>query len=340
MQVKVLDWPSSLPLLRETHKIWSAGLSFADYLAYNHKQRCSFWGKRNLRLMALSRNGEILSSLKLYRLSLQSRGKSFPFFGIGAMYTPERQRGKGHALALVERIMQMAIEEQAAGLLLYSDIGADFYEQAGFIACGGLSFSITLPKLPEEEKKLAALGLAGYQRSPLNKEHTDLVLRHYRRWLSRSSFGYVREEDYLTYKIEKESFLHEKSRLAWPGLQILHDINIDMETGTNFYAIIEMAGSTLRVLELGGEGAWQAVLAHCLRENIRKIKGWEGVLAELAPGFRLDSLLSRQLNRPVTDFSFTFQERSWGLPMLLPLESSVETWCDAIPCPIPELDHL
>jgi hypothetical protein len=52
--------------------------------------------------------------------------------GIGAVFTPPQLRGRGHAPALIERVIA---EESAAGTpvaTLFSEIGAEYYTKSGF----------------------------------------------------------------------------------------------------------------------------------------------------------------------------------------------------------------
>lgn len=332
---KPVHWPDYLPLLRETHKIWSAGLSFAHYVEYNARQRVSAWGRRHLSLICLYQDkdqSEILSSLKLYRLNMKCRGRDYLVFGIGAMYTPQSRREKGYGQTLLRAVIDKARNEKVAGLLLFSDIGEEFYEQVGFQLIGGASFSLDLPRFAAENRVVCR------KIKPLEEVDIAFIERHYTRWLASRPYAVERSENYWRYKIAKEKYLQENSRLSWPELTLL-----ELENG---YAILEKAGATLRILELvysppgTTEQAWAEIFSYCSAERIRRIKGWEGVLLDLAPAYRLDKLAANLYRRPLQDFQLYFEERGWGSPMFLSLSEELESWCEITPCPMLELDHL
>lgn len=332
---KPVHWPDYLPLLRETHKIWSAGLSFAHYVDYNAGQRVSAWGRRHLSLLCLYQDidqREILSSLKLYKLDMRCRGRDYLVFGIGAMYTPLARRERGYGQTLLRAVIDKARRENADGILLFSDIGEEFYEQVGFELIGGASFSLDLPRFASESME------PGPKSKLLEKSDIGFIERHYTRWLASRPFAVERSENYWLYKIAKEKYLQENSRLSWPGLILL-----ELDNG---YAILEKAGATLRILELvysppsTTEQAWAEIFTYCTAERIRRLNGWEGVLFDLAPAYRLDKLAASLYRRPLQDFRLYFEERGWGAPMFLALNEELESWYEITPCPILELDHL
>lgn len=335
-EARAVHWPDYLPLLKETHKIWSAGLTFAHYVDYNASQRVSAWGRRHLSLLCLydtENEKEILSSLKLYKLTLKSRGQDFFIYGIGAMYTPQTRRQKGYGQALLLEVIKKAEEENVDGLLLFSDIGEEFYEQVGFELIGGASFTLQLPRFGGEDLEACPPLKA------LEESDVPFVERHYKRWLHKRPYAVERAENYWRYKISKEKYLQANSKLSWPGLSLLKLVD--------GYAILEKAGATLRILELiHGSGqcalekAWSEIFAYCASQRIRRLTGWEGVLFDLAPAYRLDKLAAALCKRPLQDFHLYFEDRGWGAPMLLPLNEKLESWCEIAPCPILELDHL
>jgi GNAT superfamily N-acetyltransferase len=65
-----------------------------------------------------------VASAKLYTLEASLDGRPLRIFGIGALFTAPAHRGRGHARALVERLLERAAGEGATVALLFSIIGA------------------------------------------------------------------------------------------------------------------------------------------------------------------------------------------------------------------------
>ncbi|HEX5070167.1 MAG TPA: GNAT family N-acetyltransferase [Vicinamibacterales bacterium] len=90
------------------------------------------WGRKHLRRMALIDGDSLLASAKRYDLQASVGGRMVPVLGIGAVFTPDSQRGRGHARALLDLMIEDAVSRQCAFALLFSEIGAEYYERAGF----------------------------------------------------------------------------------------------------------------------------------------------------------------------------------------------------------------
>lgn len=345
-KLTTLSFPLVLKILKETHRIWSGGLTYYASLDYLERQASSAWGRRNLRMRALQIPGAtrlaegIVSSCKTYNLTLRARSlagrpRHLNFLGLGAIYTPEVHRGRGYARRLLELLQEEARAQGKDGLLLFSDIGSDFYGSCGFLEMSAATFTLEINGSFQVEA-------GAYQVVSLSDFPAGTLARHYSRWLARERLAVERDETYFSYKIMKEGYLHSHSQLSWPGLLVM--------TGADLkgYAILEAGGATVRILEIIAEEPRQffkAILHFTLSRKARRIRGWESVLADLAPGFDLKRCLlgSLQSNgRGIKDFYF--EERSWGCPMILPLNPSLEAelshWCNFSPCPILEFDHL
>jgi predicted N-acetyltransferase YhbS len=118
-----------------TFPIWNEGLTRTAYGQWNEAQMRTAWGRDHLHRLALVDDaGDVLASLKRYRFTVRYDGEIMPMLGIGAVFTPPHLRGRGHAPALMERVIA---EEQAAGApiaTLFSEIGSDYYTRTGFEA--------------------------------------------------------------------------------------------------------------------------------------------------------------------------------------------------------------
>jgi GNAT superfamily N-acetyltransferase len=119
-------------ILDGTYAIWGEGLSRSSYGSWNRAQMRTEWGRKHLRRMALLDGDTLLASAKRYDFQAVLAGESVPVLGIGAVFTPETRRGHGHARALLDLMIDDATARGCAYALLFSEIGAAYYERAGF----------------------------------------------------------------------------------------------------------------------------------------------------------------------------------------------------------------
>ena len=121
-------------ILDGTYPIWGEGLSRSAYGAWNRAQMATDWGRKHLRRMALINGDTLLASAKRYDFQAIVAGRPVSVLGIGAVFTPESERGRGHARTLIDLMIDDAVSRQCAFALLFSEIGAEYYERAGFRA--------------------------------------------------------------------------------------------------------------------------------------------------------------------------------------------------------------
>jgi len=120
-------------ILDSTYPIWNEGLSRQAYGQWNAAQLRTPWGRDHLhRFALLDEHGGVLASAKRYRHDVRVGDRNGWMCGIGAVFTPEPHRGRGHASTLVERMLEDASREGALVAGLFSEIGTDFYERLGF----------------------------------------------------------------------------------------------------------------------------------------------------------------------------------------------------------------
>ena len=119
-------------ILDGTYPIWGEGLSRESYSAWNRGQMSTEWGRSHLNRVALIDGGALLASAKRYDFEARVGAERVPVLGIGAVFTPVDQRGRGHARRLVERMVEDATARGCGYALLFSEIGAAFYESMGF----------------------------------------------------------------------------------------------------------------------------------------------------------------------------------------------------------------
>jgi len=360
MKLASADWQELLPVFRETFKIWSPGLTKSDYLEYQHRQINHPWARRNIRHLTLNCDGKIVSSLKLSSINLQVRGENYRVGGIGAVYTQLECRNRGYASELMEETVELAKKEKFQALILFSDIDCGFYARYGFQEIGAADLLIQLPVLKGKpvfppavevcEDGAVTIELDGISyelhQERFLPEHLDYATRHYRQWLRRQPYGIDRDQQYYSYKLMRESFLHEHSHLSWPAISIT---SIKAEGVAAGYAITESAGGVLRILEIVAqnkvrEAIWAALLVRALSEKLIRIRAWESLAADFAPAFNLKQLINKIGLDELIPQSFkgqlNYYDRSWGRGMLLPFDDKLEDLHLTAPCPLVELDHL
>ena len=307
MKLVQADWQNILKVLHESYKIWSPGLTKADYYANLSRQMAHPWGRKHLRFVIHERNKTIASSCKLYDLQLVSRGVRYRILGIGAVYTQLKHRGEGCASQLITELIELARSEDYDGLLLYTEIGCEFYEQFGFELLGDADFVIELSEALKNSVKL----MKGHDfslASPVEFADIASSLPHHARWLRRQPYGIARTELYMHFKLSKEKFLHEKSKLSWPMLQIMslqprsaaeadntaarssasdarHRSKAQKKTTArdavqeSGYLLFECGSENVRMLEIiGSENAqlelWKRFLTHAVQIGAKRIRGW------------------------------------------------------------------
>lgn len=119
-------------LLDDTFPLWGDGLTRKGYGQWNIAQERTDWGTRHLRRFALMDGARVLSSAKRYDLSLWLKGRRVSGLGVGAVFTPESQRGHGHAAAIVKALEDQARGDGAEVSLLFSEIGPQYYTRLGY----------------------------------------------------------------------------------------------------------------------------------------------------------------------------------------------------------------
>jgi len=120
-------------ILDGTYPVWNEGLTREAYGRWNRAQMETVWGRAHLRRLAWIDGGTVLSSAKRYDFDALIDGHPAAVVGIGAVFTPAERRGRGHAATLLDAICDDAIARGCTHALLFSEIGAPFYERHGFV---------------------------------------------------------------------------------------------------------------------------------------------------------------------------------------------------------------
>jgi GNAT superfamily N-acetyltransferase len=133
MNVVVASGSLLAEILGLTFEIWNEGLTARAYSQWNAAQLRTPWGRANLQRLALvDDGGRLLATAKRYRFGMRLDGRTGWMSGIGAVFTPPTQRGRGYATQLVERLLDMERRDGALLAGLFSEIDPAFYQRLGF----------------------------------------------------------------------------------------------------------------------------------------------------------------------------------------------------------------
>jgi GNAT superfamily N-acetyltransferase len=270
MRLVVADGEILEQVLAESHGIWGDGLTRRAYLQYNLAQLRTPWGSGHLRRYALvDKEGSVLTSAKQYGLRARVEGREISAVGIGAVYTPRAHRGRGHAAAIITRLIDEAARGGAELAILFSEIGPGYYERLGFrtVPRRELLLSIvekagapmTLVRTGEERDIAAVAALA------------DSMSR-----VNRFSIG--QNEEYVRFGLSRKRLL---AGLLPPGALSVEFFIVEEGTSAVAFVILTTAGDDV-VLEMCGDrdpaGARVGALLQVLRartpgERALKVRG-------------------------------------------------------------------
>lgn len=193
----------------ETWSLWGDGLTREAYARFNDAQMRTEWGAANLERVAWVDGGELLASAKRYWLTLSLSGEPVRCLGIGAVFTPPAMRGRGHAAAMIEAMIEAASRDGVEYALLYSEIGGDYYARLGFDA---LPLSETLVTLKPQPRPGAPAVLV---RAGDDRDFADIATMHERR-ASGFLLAQQRSAGYARHAIAKQRML---AALSAPGVR-------------------------------------------------------------------------------------------------------------------------
>ncbi|CAN5869547.1 hypothetical protein BH18ACI5_BH18ACI5_08490 [soil metagenome] len=257
-------------ILGESHGIWADGLTLRSYRQYNLAQLRTAWGARHLQRYALlDGSGAVLTSAKSYELRARVDGREVDAVGIGAVYTPAQQRGRGHAATIINRLVSDAASRGAELAILFSEIGSAYYERLGFTPVPRREFLFSVV-----EKKGAPMTLVrtGEERDmPAVAALAAAMSMHTR-------FAIGQSEDYVRYGLSRKRLL---AGLLPPGALTVEFFIVEEGISAVAFAILTTAGDDV-VLEMCGDrdpaGARVGALLQVLRartpsESALRVRG-------------------------------------------------------------------
>ncbi|MGD1067565.1 MAG: GNAT family N-acetyltransferase [Vulcanimicrobiaceae bacterium] len=145
-------------VLPESAPLWAGERTFAEYADELRTAAGSAWGRRRFRTFGLWVDEQLVASCKRYDRTLRCGTRRFRAAGIGAVFTPPALRGRGYATALLGALLDAERAQGTDFAFLFSDIGATFYEQLGFVALPSRAFTLRADTLGGERIPIAPLG--------------------------------------------------------------------------------------------------------------------------------------------------------------------------------------
>ena len=229
-------------ILAESHAIWSDGLTREAYAKYNAAQMRTAWGARHLRRVALVDGTDVVASAKRYDFTARLDGDVVRAVGIGAVYTPERQRGRGYARDIIDRLLTDASAEGAVLAVLFSEIDPDYYARMGFVAIPRREVLIR-PRPGRREGAPAVLVRAGEERD------VPAVTALARAMASTYRFAVEPDEDFIRFGLSKKRLL---AGLLDPHLLSVEFFIVEEGASAVAFAILTVTSED-SVLEMCGD---------------------------------------------------------------------------------------
>jgi predicted N-acetyltransferase YhbS len=265
-------------ILDATHEIWNENLDRSAYGRYFDAQLATSWGRSRLTRTALVDGGQVLASAKEYRLDASLDGRPVRVLGVGAVFTQPAHRGRGHARALLERLLERAQADGFDLALLFSEIDPGYYARLGFVPLETREVHL---RVREDARRGAPATLvrAGEDRDLADIAAMDAIRAEPFR------FHLTRDRDWIQYSIVKRRLL---AGLGSTGLREVHFFI--MEEGASAVAYVAaLARGNEWVIDQAGDrdpsgarvGAiLQTLIAREPAEKRPSIKAW------LPAGFR------------------------------------------------------
>ncbi|MBU6428336.1 MAG: GNAT family N-acetyltransferase [Cyanobacteria bacterium REEB65] len=119
--------------LEQTHPLWGAAVSLAEYRRRTAEAMDTAWGHENYHLyVVLGPNGDVQASCKVYELPMWALGRPVRTIGLGAVFTAPEHRRAGIATRMLKALMARYADRGFRLATLFSDVAPTLYERLGF----------------------------------------------------------------------------------------------------------------------------------------------------------------------------------------------------------------
>jgi predicted N-acetyltransferase YhbS len=293
-------------IYRESHALWGAGLHLRDYTELWNEISNLPWAMRHARFMVWQDDdGQVLSSMKLYRPLIRIGGKTARASVLGAIFTPLARRRSGHASRMLQHAIRCCEKRGDRLCLLFSDIGPAFYADLGF------------QTLPAEEHwgripRTRDVSSAGWTLQPLSEPRIDSVRQAHHDSCLRRPLALIRDAEHWEFLLARTAGFFRRLRDRMIGTRI----SVAKQNGKFAGYLITVEGrGEWNLREVGAVDGDPDTMATILEIGARKARG-EGLR-------RFYGWLPPELPSRLRNWDIRSQPRSRALPMLLPLSGSV-----------------
>ena len=133
MKLRLADEAEKRARDRQAHDAWGAQLSVDGYVAREERLRRHVWAHDAMRTWFwLAADETLLASCETYRMDGWHQGVRGDVWGVASVFTEAALRGRGHATAMIDRLLDVARAEGVVASILYSDVGERQYARSGY----------------------------------------------------------------------------------------------------------------------------------------------------------------------------------------------------------------
>ena len=285
-------------ITRESYVLWGGGLSFESYRDLWEEVAGTRWCRRHASYQVwVDDDGEILSSMKVYRPRMRLLDRVGICSVFGAVFTPRSLRRRGYASKMVEAGVAAAVERGDLAVVLFSDIGTRFYQELGFRTLPALEQFGRLPGRPVRDSNLVIRPAKPDELEWICRAHEAssaarpvAVLRDIAHW----EFLWIRSHSFFA-KVHGAGVRHEW-RVAFRGREFLgYLISVEGRGEWNVREVGSIGGEVAEMAEILREAGGDA-----FRRGCRRVYGW----------------LPDDLVRALDDWSLRGRRRRRAIPML------------------------
>jgi predicted N-acetyltransferase YhbS len=288
----------------ESHALWGAGLDFSGYHGLWEDLQRTAWGRDHLRFLVWTDgDGHILSSMKLYRPRVRLQGRTRRACAIGAVFTPRALRRRGHAAAMLGRVLEEATAAGDGPAMLFSDIGTGYYASLGFRALPSEEAHGTLSRSPKAP--------AGWSLRPMLPDDLPAVVEAHDAWCATRPIAVLRDVAHWRFLLERARSYFAR----FDGSDLSRRYRVAMRDG-------RFAGY---VVAVEGEGEWELREAGAADADPDALAALLRVAASDARGRGLTTVfgwIPRSQADLVPEWRLRHAARMRAIPMLRELDGS------------------
>ena len=281
-----LEGPERDAVIDATWRELHPGRSREAHFAFVHGNMATAWGRRHWRMPALrDEHGEIVASLSLFDLAMRLDSRRLRLAGIGALRVRPDRRSMGLGRFFLKSVHERAAEEGFDGALLYSAIGAAYYERMGYEE---LPVAMLLADL-RDWRDVDPTGPTTSRIRPFEQADLPAVRNLYNTATSLQRLALLRDDDYWECELTRARLREELLASGVPRSRFLVGER-DGRIVSYLRASLSAGGDTLIVLELGFEAGTREDVPAMIRVLLEEMSPPPRLLRAVAPS-RLANLV-------------------------------------------------